>query len=920
MFRAILLLAITWMLAATPCAVATPPAGFVVDSIGGSFDCVVGAIGIGDGRVLAWERTGKLWMIDQSGVRASTPVLDISDEVQGGGDGGLLGLALHPKFPIQPDVFLLYAVDRHHLLYAGTPAYNRSTNLYYKATIGRITRYSLDKANNLSTALPASRKVLIGSSATNGIPILHSSHMIGSIMFGSDGSLLASTGDNANFSVIDTGGAALNANVTDALADGIIRPEEDVGAFRSQMIDSLCGKILRIDPETGSGLSSNPWFDPAGPNRARSKVWALGLRNPFRVTIVPESGSHDPGDANPGTLLIGDVGWGKPNSEKVYVVKRGGLNMGWPLYEGFAPILEFWQAQTVDRAIPLAPGRFGPFSDRLQEVAPNQEPFIDSTIVREAEDSPASTDGGAPINNNQAGYFGTGFRGLWSSRWVDFSLNQASTGPAIVALRYSFAGSTNLPIQISVDGVPLSGSWTVAPTGAPTTWRVARIPIPNLSTGTHSIRISKGSDPVSLLADCAWLESPGNLPTLPASVPTFVCHEPCIGWRGDARTPGFNAFGAPTGVVVGTPGGASGSSFSGLCVVGGPWIDFPSWPVEQHGIYVGDYVNGWIRRLDADLSSQCGSKSAECKCAGTVRSVQPYDSGIQGLVGLFAEPFSQSLLSAQWTTLRRYRWLPSGSLAPDIRVSTTTLHGPSPLTIMLDASASRDPEGLSLSFEWNFSDGSPTIAGPVAQCVLANPGRSPKRVDVLLRVTDPGGASSTRSFVVGLDNSPPIFTIHAPIDGQRYSTRRDTVIPLIAIASDAEQPEESLKFEWQTVLHHDTHTHPEPVDTAPITEATLQATHCSDSATYWYEVTLSVEDPGGLRSSRTVRLDPDCTGTLGCRGDIEIDGNVNFADLGIMLLLLGAPDPNADLDGNGLVEPPDIAEMLLLWGPCSSSS
>ncbi|NBP25220.1 MAG: hypothetical protein EBU81_11850, partial [Proteobacteria bacterium] len=226
---------------------------------------------------------------------------DISDEVQGGGDGGLLGLALHPRFPIQPDVFLLYAVDRHHLLYAGTPAYNRSTNLYYKATIGRITRYSLDKANNLSTALPASRKVLIGSSATNGIPILHSSHMIGSIMFGSDGSLLASTGDNANFSVIDTGGAALNANVTDALADGIIRPEEDVGAFRSQMIDSLCGKILRIDPETGSGLSSNPWFDPSGPNRARSKVWALGLRNPFRVTIVPGSGSHDPGDANPGT-------------------------------------------------------------------------------------------------------------------------------------------------------------------------------------------------------------------------------------------------------------------------------------------------------------------------------------------------------------------------------------------------------------------------------------------------------------------------------------------------------------------------------------------------------------------------------------------------------------------------------------------
>ena len=153
-----------------------PPAGFVVDSIGGSFDCVVGAQPLPDGRVLAWERTGKLWMINGNGQRVPQAVLDISDEVQGGGDCGLLGLAVHPAFPATPHVYLLYVVDRHHLLYAGTPNYNPKANLYFKATIGRLVRYTLDPATGFTSTVAGSRKVLIGANASDGIPVLYSSH------------------------------------------------------------------------------------------------------------------------------------------------------------------------------------------------------------------------------------------------------------------------------------------------------------------------------------------------------------------------------------------------------------------------------------------------------------------------------------------------------------------------------------------------------------------------------------------------------------------------------------------------------------------------------------------------------------------------------------------------------------------------
>src|SRR5690606_20361321 len=127
-----------------------------------------------------------------------------------------------------------------------------------------------------------------------GFPITHESHSIGTVMFGEDGSLIVGNGDGSTYLAADAGGWRQGSSNT-ALADGIITPEEDVGAFRAQMIDSLSGKILRLDPATGDGLPGNPFFDPANPRSARSRVWALGLRNPFRFDIRPGTG-HSNGD------------------------------------------------------------------------------------------------------------------------------------------------------------------------------------------------------------------------------------------------------------------------------------------------------------------------------------------------------------------------------------------------------------------------------------------------------------------------------------------------------------------------------------------------------------------------------------------------------------------------------------------------
>ena len=63
-----------------------------------------------------------------------------------------------------------------------------------------------------------------------------------------------------------------------------------------------------------------------------SRVWVLGLRNPFRWSFVPGTGSTDPAAGDPGLLLLGDVGWS--TWEELNLSRTGGENFGWPCYEG----------------------------------------------------------------------------------------------------------------------------------------------------------------------------------------------------------------------------------------------------------------------------------------------------------------------------------------------------------------------------------------------------------------------------------------------------------------------------------------------------------------------------------------------------------------------------------------------------------
>lgn len=279
-----------------------------------------------------WEMEGLVKILDTTDQILDLPFIDLTEEVAKWLDNGLLGFELHPDFPETPYVYLLYTVDLHHHNYFGTTDYDPSQTEKKTATFGRITRFEADPLSDYKSIIPESRKILLGNTIDSGFPIVYDSHGVGSLVFCKDGTLLASCGDSAS-SIDEDLGSNPTSYFQQALDLGIIRPEENVGAFRSQMMGSLAGKIIRIDAETGEGISSNPYFDTSNADAARSKVWASGLRNGFRFTVQAETGGHFPEEGNPGRIFIGDVGnnaW-----EELNLIDKGGANLGWPIYEGF---------------------------------------------------------------------------------------------------------------------------------------------------------------------------------------------------------------------------------------------------------------------------------------------------------------------------------------------------------------------------------------------------------------------------------------------------------------------------------------------------------------------------------------------------------------------------------------------------------
>ena len=88
-----------------------------------------------------------------------TPFIDISAQVNGVRDRGLLGIAVHPDWPTTPHVYLLFTYDPPEV-FQNPPGLSGPDGKGKLAS--RLIRVTADAADDLETAPPASEVILLG--------------------------------------------------------------------------------------------------------------------------------------------------------------------------------------------------------------------------------------------------------------------------------------------------------------------------------------------------------------------------------------------------------------------------------------------------------------------------------------------------------------------------------------------------------------------------------------------------------------------------------------------------------------------------------------------------------------------------------------------------------------------------------------
>ncbi len=200
----------------------------------------------------------------------------------------------------------------------------------------------------------------------------------------------------------------------------------------------------------------------------------------------------------------------------------------------------------------------------------------------------------------------------------------------------------------------------------------------------------------------------------------------------------------------------------------------------------------------------------------------------------------------------------TGNRTPVAVASANQYYGVTPLPVQFSSSGSGDPDGQTITYSWNFGDGSPvsTLANPTHN--FTAPAGVPTKYTVVLTVTDSGGLSAQASLIVSLNNTPPSVNITSPVNGASISAMSQTIVNLTASVSDIESTDSQLAYQWQVLLHHNDHNHGNPVDTNHTTTAVLDPTGCDGINIYYYRVLLTVTDPAGLSTTKEVRVYPNC--------------------------------------------------------------
>ncbi len=250
-------------------------------------------------RVFIVEKKGRIVVVPDLARPAREVFLDISDRLGTNSDGelGLLALAFHPQYATNRQFYVWYTQ------FTGSGRNARGTS--------RLARFTASAANP-NVADPASEQLLIVQ------PDEASNHNGGELLFGPDGYLYLSVGDEGAYNDIFDN----SQRITKDFFAGIHRID----------VDRRPGNLPpnphpAVQPGTYSIPQDNPFVgisrfngESVTPSAVRTEFWAVGLRNVWRMAFDPATGR----------LWAADVG--QNSSEEINLIVRGG-NYGWNFRE-----------------------------------------------------------------------------------------------------------------------------------------------------------------------------------------------------------------------------------------------------------------------------------------------------------------------------------------------------------------------------------------------------------------------------------------------------------------------------------------------------------------------------------------------------------------------------------------------------------
>ncbi|WP_197038967.1 ThuA domain-containing protein [Herbidospora cretacea] len=399
-----------------------------------------------DGGVFHTARTGTVRYTDAAGntkVAATIPVYTHDEE-------GLQGVAVDPGYATNRWIYLFYAPPLSTPA-GDAPASGTAAQLAPFNGVNRLSRFTVNADNTLNLA---SERTVLDVPTSRGMCC----HVGGDMDFDAAGNLYLSTGDDTNpfdsagFSPIDERAGrnpAFDAQRTSANSN------------------DLRGKVLRIKPTaTGSPAYTIPAGNMFAPGTAntRPEIYAMGFRNPFRMSVDKATGIVYLGDYGP------DAGTADPNRGPAGQVSFDRITgpgfYGWPYCSAFNDAYNEYTFPSGPSGAKYncagGPTNNSPNNTGITTLPPSQRGWIPYT----GSTPPEFTGGGlspmgGPVYRYDAAststvkfpryYDGTFFAGEFGRRWIK-NIVPDSAGQWLTINPFPWSGTQVMDMEFGKNG------------------------------------------------------------------------------------------------------------------------------------------------------------------------------------------------------------------------------------------------------------------------------------------------------------------------------------------------------------------------------------------------------------------------------------------------------------------------------------